>query len=195
MQRRRCLSDIDMIITDPHAPGPLADRIAHLEAALDELVSSRAIRHCVTRYMELCDQLDGNTPFDELGELFTRDAVWEGKGARYAQGFGGFKGRQAIRAMLQSYAGPEPHFRMNAHFLCSECIEVHGGSGSADASWLMLQTSTFANGASHLNAAQLKLRMALEEGRWRIAHFQTENVFSRPVDHWDSSAALPLPPR
>ncbi|MNF18980.1 hypothetical protein D3C80_2234120 [compost metagenome] len=57
----------------------------------------------------------------------------------------------------------------------------------------MLQTSTFNDGASHLNAARLVVRFAMEEGRWRIAHFQTENLFSRPVTGWNSDAPLPVP--
>lgn len=77
------------------------------------------------------------------------------------------------------------------HFLTSELIEVQ--DEGATGSWVMLQTSTFASGASHLNAARLTVRFAEEEGQWRMAHFQTENLFSRPVSAWNSEADLPVP--
>jgi len=170
------------------------DHLAALEQELRRLQAQPLIRACVTRYMELCDTLAPATPLDELAALFTADAVWEGKGARYAGSFGGYRGREAIAAMFRGYMTEPPHFAMNAHFLCSEAIAVDEDVQGADARWLMLQTSTFASGASHLNAARLSLRMAVEDGAWRIAHFQTENVFSRPVDRWnDEAAALPVP--
>ncbi len=177
----------------PSDTAGLLRRIEQLEGAARRSEAADAIRRCVVRYMHLCDHLDARTPIDELAGLFTRDAVWQGKGARYAGGFGGHRGRAAIAAMFRTYMGDPPHFRMNAHFLCSERIEVDETAEQATAGWLMLQTSTFSSGASHLNAAQLELRMALEEGRWRIAHFQTENVFSRPVDRWEDAAPLPVP--
>ena len=83
------------------------------------------------------------------------------------------------------------HFALNVHFLCSELIRGEGSA--AHGSWVMLQTSTFASGASHLNAARLTVAFREEEGLWRMAHFQTENLFSRPVDAWNSTAHLPVP--
>ncbi|MDO6683266.1 MULTISPECIES: nuclear transport factor 2 family protein [unclassified Oceanobacter] len=162
-----------------------------LKERLQALESERDIRACINRYMALCDELSLQTPMDELGDLFTEDAVWEGKGKRYANSFGGFQGRDAIVTMLGSYASEPPHFALNVHFLTSELIVVE--RDHAHASWNMLQTSTFASGASHLNSARLDVRFKQQEGRWRIAHFQTENLFSRPVDHWQSDEPLPVP--
>jgi hypothetical protein len=143
--------------------------IANLEARLKRFEAEHAIRACMNRYMVLCDALDASTQLTELAGLFTIDAVWEGKGAKYANSFGGYRGREEIGAMFST----------------------DGASGS----WVMLQTSTFASGASHLNAARLTVRFAEENGQWRMAHFQTENLFSRPVDAWNSEAALPVPSR
>jgi len=175
------------------------DRIAALELQVRRLQAEGRIRACVTRYMALCDRLDADTPLDELAGLFTEDATWEGRGARYAGSFGGHRGREAIAAMFRTYMRTPPHFALNVHFLCSESIDVAADAASADASWVMLQTSTFASGDSHLNAAQLRLHMRCEDshsshsGHWRIARFQTENLFSRPVGAWNDSAALPVP--
>jgi ketosteroid isomerase-like protein len=164
-----------------------------LMARLQRFESQQAIRVCINRYMALCDQLDASTPLDELAGLFTQDAVWEGKGAKYAESFGGYRGREAIRAMFATYMKTPAHFALNVHFLTSEVIEADGDQGQGR--WVMLQTSTFADGASHLNAARLTVHFALEEGQWRMAHFQTENLFSRPVSAWNSEAPLPVPER
>ncbi|MBA1274539.1 nuclear transport factor 2 family protein [Stutzerimonas azotifigens] len=166
-------------------------RIADLQAQLERFQIEHASRACMNRYMVLCDALDASTPLDELAGLFTTDAVWEGKGAKYAGSFGGYRGREAIRAMFATYMKTPAHFALNVHFLTSELIEV--SEEGALGSWVMLQTSTFADGASHLNAARLTVRFAEEGGQWRMAHFQTENLFSRPVDAWNSEARLPVP--
>ena len=164
-----------------------------LVARLTELEAESEIRRAMARYMELCDRLDADTPMDELGALFARDAVWAGKGARYGTAFGGHRGREAIVAMLDAYRAPVPHFAMNAHFLCSEIISVEGEA--ATGRWTMLQTSTYADGRCDLRAARLDVGFILEDGRWRIARFETENLFSRPVDCWDDPAPVPVPHR
>ncbi|MCD4867121.1 MULTISPECIES: nuclear transport factor 2 family protein [unclassified Pseudomonas] len=158
---------------------------------LHRLESEHAIRACMNRYMALCDALDEHTPLDELAGLFTEGAVWEGKGAKYASSFGGYQGRAAIRAMFATYMTPPAHFALNVHFLTSELITVN--AEGAHGSWVMLQASTFASGASHLNAARLSVRFAVEHGQWRMAHFQTENLFGRPISAWNSQAPLPVP--
>ncbi|WP_109512312.1 nuclear transport factor 2 family protein [Pseudomonas ovata] len=163
------------------------------ELRLRRFESEHAVRACMNRYMVLCDALDEHTPLDELAALFTTDAVWEGKGARYAKSFGGYRGRTAIAAMFAGYMQPPAHFALNVHFLTSELIEVDGET--ATGRWVMLQTSTFASGASHLNAARLNVRFAVEDGQWRMAHFTTENLFGRPVSGWNSDAPLPVPDR
>jgi ketosteroid isomerase-like protein len=168
-----------------------AELIARLTARIERLEAPAAIRAVITDYMRLCDRLDASTPMDELGALFTDDAVWTGTGARYGAAFGGHHGRAAILAMLDAYRSP-PHFAFNAHFLTSETIEVTGDT--AHGRWLMLQTATYASGASDLRSARLDVRFARTEERWRISRFETENLFSRPVDRWDDPAPVPVPP-
>lgn len=163
-----------------------------LLARLSRLESEHAIRACMNRYMVLCDALDTATPLDELIGLFAEDAVWEGIGEKYQATFGRLQGREALRAMFAKYMVTPPHFALNVHFLSSELIDVLSAD-RARGSWVMLQTSTFASGASHLNAARLTVDFALAEGAWRMAHFRTENLFSRPVAAWNQAQPLPVP--
>lgn len=159
---------------------------------LQKLEAQNAIRNCINRYMEICDALDANTDLNALMNLFDADSIWEGVGEKYAKSFGRYDSWQAIYDMFKSYTQKESHFAMNAHFVSSEQIYLE--QNQANASWLMLQTSTFRDGRSHLNAAKLMVRFQQQEdGSWKIKHFQTENIFSRPIDHWNSSEALPVP--
>jgi hypothetical protein len=160
-------------------------------ARLERLEAESAVRRLLAEYMALCDTLGPDTPMARLGALFCRDAVWEGRGARYAEALGRHVGRAAIVAMLGRYRDP-PHFRFNAHYLASEAIAVAGAR--ATGRWMMLQCSTYADGASDLRSAALELEFAIEDDAWRIARFATTNLFSRPVSRWDDPARIPVPP-
>ncbi|MES2045128.1 MAG: nuclear transport factor 2 family protein [Pseudomonadota bacterium] len=161
-----------------------------LLARIDRLEAESAIRRLVASYFRICDDLGPDTPLDELGELFEPDAIWEGKG-RYAAAFGALKGRAAIVEMIRGYCGPEPHFAMTAHFCTSEGIEVD--SDEARGRWLMLQTTTYADGRADLRSARLHIQFASARRVWRIRRFTTENIFARRVDHWSDAAQIPVP--
>lgn len=159
---------------------------------LEQLEAHNAIRNCLNRYMEICDELNPKTNLDELMGLFDAECIWEGIGEKYAKSFGRYDSWQAIYNMFKSYTQTEGHFVMNAHFVSSEQIEVQ--QQYATATWLMLQTSTFRDGRSHLNSAKLNVKFAQQtDGSWKIKHFQTQNIFSRPVTNWHSDAELPVP--
>lgn len=163
---------------------------ADLLNRLDVLESESAIRCLVARYFAICDQLSPATPFDELGSLFTEGAVWEG-GGRYADVFGRHESRKTIIAMLRIYAEPTPHFVMNAHFLSSESLTVD--CDNACGRWMMLQTSDYADGTSDCRGARLTIKFARSQGRWQIAHFLTQSIFSRQVDAWNDEAQIAVP--
>ncbi len=156
---------------------------------LDRLESEGAIRRLVARYFAICDDLGPNTPLGELGELFAEDALWEGKG-RYAKAFGQYHGRDAIVTMIRSYCEPV-HFAMTAHFFSSENIMVEGDEASGQ--WMMLQTSDYTSGTADLRSARLTMRFTRREGIWRIAHFRTENIFSRQVEPWNDEKKIAVP--
>lgn len=166
------------------APGPtLEQRVARLEA-------EGAIRLVIATYFRLCDTLGPQTDWASMEALFTRDALWEGRG-RYKRAFGRHEGRAALVAMLRAYADP-PHFALNAHYLASEIISVHD-ERNASAGYMMLQVSTYRDGRSDLRSAALSIDLAREDGAWRIARFVTENIFSRDVGPWNDEAPISVP--
>lgn len=167
--------------------------IKSIEKKLKQLEAVNTVRNVLNRYMEICDALNADTDLNALMALFDEQAIWEGIGKRYQASFGRYEGRVAIEAMFASYMQQQSHFVMNAHFVNSEQIEVQDDTASGR--WLMLQTSSFGDGRAHLNAAKLVIQFKQQvDGRWAIQHFQTENIFSRPVSHWESEASLPVPP-
>lgn len=169
----------------------MKDPLDALLNRVDALESEQSIRACINHYMDLCDHLNPDTPLDVLGDLFTEDAKWEGKGARYSKSFGGYESRDSIVSMLAKYTTEPAHFALNVHYLSSEVIRVEGDH--ATGSWNMIQVSTFSVGGSHLNSARLTVSFRRNLGVWRISHFQTENLFSRPVAGWNDEATLPVP--
>ena len=167
-------------------------QIANLQTRLAALEAESEIRALVARYMEICDELGPTSPMDEVGSLFCKNAIWEGKGKRYSKAFGGHRGRHAIVTFLDTYRAPKPHFASNVHFLTSETLKVRGQK--AEGSWVMLQTPSFASGESFVLAARLLLSFAHEDDAWRISRFETTNLFGRPIDGgWHSNAPIPIP--
>lgn len=160
---------------------------------LDRLEAENAARRVMARYMELCDQPDDGYDVTALGELFTQEAVWEGRGSQYGAAFGRHVGRQAIMAFIESFRRP-PHFALNVHYLTSESIssEEAGPVGR----WVMLQLSRYADGKASMLGARLEVRFAFEDGAWRIARFETENLFNAPWDQgaeFSAAALAPMP--
>ncbi len=62
--------------------------IAEIIERLERLEAHNAIRNCINRYMEICDELNANTDLYELMNLFDQDCIWEGIGDKYSKSFG-----------------------------------------------------------------------------------------------------------
>lgn len=135
---------------------------------------------CLRRYLRLCD-VPG--PADavpgELGELFTKDAVWSGGGAAYEEKFGRTEGRDAIVGMLSRYLPPNSHFTANIHLLHQGEFEAEGRGGRG--SWLMQQVSEYADGSREVMVARLDIEFTLEGQGARIQRFRTERLFTAPL--------------
>lgn len=167
--------------------------LEQLRQRVSVLESAREVSACLHEYMALCDHLDEGFDLTPLMALFTEDAVWEGRGKRYAATFGRREGREAIRSMFETYTRPPAHFALNVHFLTSECVQVTG-EHEAQGSWVLLQTATFTDGRSQLSSAGLDVHFRREEGGWKIAHFCTTSRFNRPIaTPWDNPQPLPVP--
>lgn len=164
-------------------PDDIPRRLARLEAEC-------AVRQVAMRYFRLCDTLGPDTSMDELGAIFTADALWEGRG-RYRKAFGRHEGRDAVKAMLGRYA-ETGHFTLNAHYLSSEAIVVDGDA-SAMGNWMLLQVSTYRDGRSDLRSAAIAIDFRFEDGAWRIARFVTEAIFARDVGPWNDEAEISVP--
>lgn len=159
---------------------------------LSRLETEQSLKNIMSQYMHLCDDLSSLAVTEQISQLFTEDAVWEGIGELYKHKLGKYQGRQAIQQMMQSYVRTPSHFAINVHFLCSENTEVISPE-SACGRWKMLQTSTFSHGCSHLNCAELIVTFSLINNKWLINHFTTRNLFSRPIDYLNSDKDLPVP--
>ena len=169
------------------------DELAALRVRLARLEAENACRRAMAEYMRLCDELGADTPMDRLGELFTSDAIWEGKGARYSAAFGLRRGRRAIVDFLDTYRHPQPHFALNVHYLSSEAIHVRNDT-QACGSWTMLQLSTLSHGESIALGARLEVEFSLDVNCWRIARFTTRNLFSQNnVRAWNDESAVSVP--
>lgn len=166
--------------------------LAGLAARLDQLEAEKQVRQTMTRYMSLCDHLNADTDLSVLMNLFTEDAVWLGLGSRYAKTFGTYTGKAEIEAMFSRYTVAPSHFKLNAHFLCNELIDVLDETASG--SWMLIQPSTFSSGESRLSCARITSEFQCTEHGWKIRKFTTENLFSRPMSEpWDSETALDVP--
>lgn len=160
------------------------------ESRIAALEAESAIRKVIARYFALCETLGPDCDLAGLGNLFAPEAVWRGKGARYNTAFGEQIGRDAIVAMIGAHCDP-PHFAINAHFLSNEAIQVE--DQTARGTWMLLQTSTYRDGSSDLRTARIMAEFGRSAGSWRMVLFETENIFARPVSHWDSSMLVPVP--
>ncbi|MEM1104396.1 MAG: nuclear transport factor 2 family protein [Pseudomonadota bacterium] len=168
------------------------ERIAQLEARVAQLEAAEEIRAVIARYFEICDRLDASAPMEELGQLFSDGAVWQGKGAKYQKDFGGHRGRDEIVAFLDRHRSPSPHFAHNVHFLTTETLTVDGET--AKGTWVMLQTPTFHTGEAFALSARIAASFTKENGAWRISNFGTTNLFSRRIEgRWDQGDAIPKP--
>lgn len=163
-----------------------------LQERLNVLENEKRVSACMSRYMQLCDDLGPGFELQTLMQLFTEDAVWEGKGKRYAKTFGRHVGKDAIEKMFAKYTKEPGHFSLNVHLLGNEVITVQGNE--AQGNWVLMQPSDFVDGKSQLSCARISAKFKLSDKLCQITHFKTENKFSRPISApWDNSAALPVP--
>ncbi|WOP19282.1 nuclear transport factor 2 family protein [Raineyella sp. LH-20] len=159
--------------------------MATLETRLARLEAIEAVTGCLTCYLDLCDVPGPLADLDEIGALFTEQAVWEGIGPEYADTYGRAEGRAAVQALVGGYLPPVDHFVRNAHLLGAGQVAVTGRE-RADGRWLMQQLSLHTDGTAALRCARLRVSFALTAEQHRpptalIHHFTTERLFATPI--------------
>lgn len=143
-----------------------------------------AVRAVISAYFNACDiprfNFDGN-----YDRLFTKDAIWEGVGERYAAKFGRLDGRSKIAAALQAAMDDDFSFEFNHHLLSNEMIRAVSAN-QVTGSWSMTQMSTPKKGDSIWALSRIEADFRIEDDAWRIAHFRTRNLFYKIVpDGWN----------
>ena len=126
--------------------------------------------------MDLCDVPREPFHWDEMAELFTPDAIWEGIGSEYTGKFGRLEGRDSILSMLAQYLPPSLHFTRNVHLLGSAQITTRGTTGAGR--WVMQQLSQYESGRTEVIGARLTVDFHISDGRALISHFRTEKGIS-----------------
>lgn len=175
-------------------PKNLDDMLLRLQIIEAQRDAEKQVRLCMNQYMALCDDLDVGFDLEALMVLFSKDAIWQGAGKRYAKTFGRYEGRDAIAGMFSKYTKAPAHFELNAHFLCNELIDVDVTKSTAVGSWMLIQPSTFSSGKSQLSCARISAEFVFEGQAWVISSFTTQNIFSRPMaEPWDNPAPLAVP--
>jgi len=159
--------------------------MATLETRLARLEAKEAATACLARYMDLCDVPGPLAHLDEIGTLFTEDAVWEGIGPEYADAFGRAEGRAAVQALVGDYLPPVEHFVRNAHLVGAGQVELVD-RGRAVGQWLMQQLSLRTDGRAELLCARIRVAFVLTATKHQAPHarmqrFTTQRLFATAV--------------
>ncbi|MFE4078553.1 nuclear transport factor 2 family protein [Paenarthrobacter sp. YIM B13468] len=152
------------------------EAVAGQAKRLADMENRDAVRATLNRYMDLCDVPREAFQWDEMAELFTPDAVWEGIGPEYTGKFGRLDGRDSILSMLAQYLPPALHFKRNLHLLGSGQITTGGTTGTGR--WVMQQLSEYESGRTEVIGARLSVDFHLSDGQALITHFRTEKVIA-----------------
>lgn len=158
----------------------LLARIAALEARVAATEAHAAILDLKSRYGSLADarysrkgpraQTEIDAVADELAQLFTADAVWEGGGP-----LGRCAGREAIRARFRA---PTLHYAW--HFFVKPEIRVEGPR--ATGTWDVLALVTTTEGRAMWMVGVEHDEYVREDGRWLHARMQLDPQLMAPYD-------------
>jgi hypothetical protein len=168
----------------------LAETVEQLTEEVRQLRAEAEARRLLARYMFLCDSplpepgLTQEERAQEVGALFTDDAIWEGVGGTHGAQFGQHLGPDAIAAhMTRFYTASNPRQIFNTHYLCSE--QLWATPEGAEGKWVQFQPWIYDDGHSLLRSSRLHVRFRPTDAGWRISRYRTENLFVAPLpDQW-----------
>ncbi len=154
------------------------ERLRALEARVQACEDAEAIRNLKARYAELVDRrytrgkprpAEALRPIaEEIGALFTEDAVWDG-----GKALGVAEGRAALVERMA-----DPTLLFSWHFFLKPRIEVDGDT--ARARWDILSPCTTRDGAPHWLVGTEDDRYVRVDRVWLHASMEFEVVFLAP---------------
>lgn len=153
-----------------------------IEASLDRLESIEAIKKLKHTYMAYCDQ---GYPPDQLGPLFTDDAVWT------SELFGHFAGRPAIE---EFFGGVSGEIVFAAHLALNAIINVDGDR--ATGKWRLLMPCTLMEDGVKVSRWMLgEYDEAYErhDGRWLFSRVDVFMNFNVSCDESWAATAMERP--
>lgn len=110
--------------------------------------------------------------WDEVADLFTRDAVWEGGPV------GHYEGQDAIRTFMRAI--PEL-VSFALHYVTNPLIEVNGDEATGH--WYLLEPSTMAkNNEAAWGISMYHDRYVRENDQWKFAEVRLRVVFWTPYE-------------
>jgi len=146
----------------------LSIMLQDLQERLRRLEDAEAIRNLKARYAQLCDR---NYSPDELAELFTEDATWDGAA------FGVFHGREEIRTFFATVSG---QITWALHYMAGPEITIHPDGETASGRWYLFEPCTMTSRVEP-GVKEPVLQMAKYEdtyrrvgGEWKFAHVKIE---------------------
>jgi len=133
-----------------------------LQARLTRLEDLEAIRALKARYCEICD--DNHDP-EQIIEVFSKDAVWEGRGIGRAQG------HVEIQALFRGF---QQAISFSQHMTMNPIIEVSGNS--ATGRWYFFGPFTMRkdNRAVWQAARYHEEYLKQSDGQWKISHLKIQ---------------------
>lgn len=142
-------------------------RLDRLEARIQTLEDTNAIRNLKARYAELCD--DNYNP-DGIAALFVEDAVWD------SGPLGHFEGREAIR---EFFRGASRIFTLANPYSLNSQLEVTGDT--ARAKWYLFMPCSVSDGDQAMWRAGIDeeeyVRM---NGHWMFKSKVSTGLFNTP---------------
>ncbi|HWW64850.1 MAG TPA: nuclear transport factor 2 family protein [Sphingomonadaceae bacterium] len=147
-------------------------RLQHVE---DEL----AIRRILIDYAAFLDGRD----YASYAALFTADGEW-------ANGAGSHKGRDAIRAMLESTLGPAgaPN-RSNYHIISNPRIDIDGDRATATSRYLFVMRGPNGQPVPSL-AGIYRDELVRQNGAWKIKRRVADDIMPTP-EEWKKIVPTP----
>ncbi len=130
-----------------------------LEGRITRLEDLEAIKQLKARYCEICDD---NHNVERITSVFTKDAIWEGRG------IGKAVGHPEIKALFESF---QKTITYSQHMVLNPIIEIH--QTTATGIWYFFGPFTFTeNNQAMWQAARYHEDYKKINGAWKISHLR-----------------------